>query len=88
MLKRAIGIFLFLSILSGFIPSIYRSNAKIEKFEKELANLESKKKDIKVSIDYYEKEIKSLEKIENKEKVVRNKLQMVKPGEIIYRVIK
>lgn len=84
---KRIGAVLFIVInLASFTPNIYRSHVKVKKLEHELNVLKETEKDIKEQIEYYNQEIKNLEDIENREKTVRNKLQMVKPGEIIYRV--
>lgn len=86
-MKRVAGILIFLFIVSSFLPNIYRSLVKTQKLEKELKDFEDEKVKIQTLIGYYTQEIENLKHIEIKEQVVRNKLQMVKPGEIIYRVI-
>ncbi len=83
--RIAAALFIILN-LASFVPSIYRSHIKVVKLENELCTLKETQKNIKEEIENYEKETEALKDISNREKIVRNKLQMVKPGEIIYRV--
>ncbi len=86
---KRIGIACFILLnLAIFVPNIYRSQVKISKLQKEIYNLKEAQSNIKDKIEIYNKEIESLKDINNREKIVRNKLQMVKHGEIIYRVTK
>lgn len=74
--------------LASFGPNIYRSSVKVSKLEKEMCYLKETECNIKEKIKSYDKEIEDIKDIANREKMVRNKLQMVKDGEIIYRVTK
>ena len=84
--KRVLAVLFIILNLASFAPNIYRSYMKVSKLEKELAELKKTKISIEEQIERYNQEIESLKEISTKEKIVRNKLQMVKPGEIIYRV--
>lgn len=82
------SIVILLFIVASFTPGIYRSFVKVSKLERELKELKNKQYNLEERISNYEKDIEDLKNTDTKEKVVRNKLQMVKPGEIIYRVTK
>lgn len=84
--KRVLTVLFIILNLASFAPNIYRSYVKVSKLEKELAELKKTEISIEEQIEKYNQEIESLKEISTKEKIVRNKLQMVKPGEIIYRV--
>ncbi len=84
--KRVLAVLFIILNLASFAPNIYRSYMKVSKLEKELAELKKTEISIEEQIEKYNQEIESLKEISTKEKIVRNKLQMVKPGEIIYRV--
>lgn len=84
--KRVFAVLFIILNLASFAPNIYRSYVKVSKLEKELAELKKTEISIEEQIEKYNQEIESLKEISTKEKIVRNKLQMVKPGEIIYRV--
>ncbi len=84
--KRVLAVLFIILNLASFAPNIYRSYVKVSKLEKELAELKKTEISIEEQIEKYNQEIESLKEISTKEKIVRNKLQMVKPGEIIYRV--
>lgn len=86
--KRIMSIVILLFIVASFTPGIYRSFVKVSKLERELKELKNKQYNLEERISNYEKDIEDLKNTDTKEKVVRNKLQMVKPGEIIYRVTK
>lgn len=86
--KRIAAVLFLLINLASFAPNIYRSFVKISKLENELSSLKETEKNLIEKIDNYNKETESLKDDYNKEKLIRNKLQMVKPGEIIYRVTK
>lgn len=86
--KRIAAVLFLLINLASFAPNIYRSFVKISKLENELSSLKETEKNLIEKIDNYNKETEALKDDYNKEKLVRNKLQMVKPGEIIYRVTK
>ena len=86
---KRIGAVLFIIInIASFGPNIYRSCVKVSKLEKEIFSLKEAQCSIREKIKNYDKEIEELKDINNREKMVRNKLQMVKHGEIIYRVTK
>lgn len=84
--KRLCAIFFVLFNLAIFIPNIYRSCVKVKKLKNEISLLECSQRETENKIKFYDEEIVKLSDISNREKFVRNKLQMVKPGEIIYRV--
>lgn len=84
--KRVLAVLFIILNLASFVPSIYRSCVKVSKLRNELAELKQTEENIKEQIENYNREIESLKDINNREKIVRNKLQMVKSGEIIYRV--
>lgn len=86
--KRIAAVLFLLINLASFAPNIYRSFVKISKLENELSSLKETEKNLIEKIDNYNEETEALKDDYNKEKLVRNKLQMVKPGEIIYRVTK
>lgn len=86
--KRIGAVLWVLFTVSSFAPNIYRSYVKIEKLEKEIKSLKDAQCIIKEKIKNYDDEIEDLKDMDNREKMVRNKLQMVKQGEIIYRVTK
>ena len=86
---KRVGAALFILInLASFVPNIYRSHIKVSKLEKEVSSLKEAQCAINEKILSYDKNIEALKDINNREKMVRNKLQMVKHGEIIYRVTK
>lgn len=86
--KRIAAVLFILINLASFAPNIYRSKVKVAKLEKEISSLKEAQAGIQERIKKYDKEIEDLKDISNREKIVRNKLQMVKNGEIIYRVTK
>ncbi len=71
-----------------FVPYISRSYVKIEKLKKEQKEIEKKIELVKKEIEDYNKSIDTLEDDFQREKIARNKLQMVKEQEEIYRFIK
>ena len=86
--KRVGAVFWILFTIASFAPNIYRSCVKISKLEKEISSLKESQCSIKEKIKMYEEETEKLKDIDNREKMVRDKLQMVKHGEKIYRVTK
>ncbi len=83
--------FLFLIILLNlyyFVPYIYRSFVKIEKLKKEQIELNEKIEKTKLKIEDYNNKIDNLEDDFQRESIARNRLQMVKENEEIYRFIK
>lgn len=89
---RKLGkIFLFAITLLNlyyFVPYIYRSHVKITKLEKEEKEIAKKIELAKNRIEDYNKSIETLEDDFQREKIARNRLQMVKEQEEIYRFIK
>lgn len=82
---------LFLIILLNlyyFVPYIYRSFVKIEKLKKEQIELNEKIEKTKLKIEDYNNKIDNLEDDFQRESIARNRLQMVKENEEIYRFIK
>lgn len=92
MLGRNLGkIFLFAIIILNlyyFVPYIYRSHVKIAKLEREKKEIEEKIELAKNKIEDYNRSIETLEDDFQREKIARNRLQMVKEQEEIYRFIK
>ena len=86
--KRIIAVLFVLLNLASFAPNIYRSYIKVDKLENELFAIKETENNIREKIESYDREIENLKDIDNREKIVRDKLQMVKPGEKIYRVAK
>lgn len=87
--SKRVGAVLFVLVnLASFAPNIYRSCVKISKLEKEISSLKDAQCSIREKIKMYEQETENLKDIDNREKMVRDKLQMVKHGEKIYRVTK
>lgn len=82
---------LFLIILLNlyyFVPYIYRSFVKIEKLKKEQIELNEKIEKTKLKVEDYNNKIDNLEDDFQRESIARNRLQMVKENEEIYRFIK
>lgn len=89
--RNILKFFLFLIILLNlyyFVPYIYRSFVKIEKLKKEQIELNEKIEKTKLKIDEYNNKIDNLEDDFQRESIARNRLQMVKENEEIYRFIK
>ncbi|WP_291259713.1 septum formation initiator family protein [Fusobacterium sp.] len=89
--RNVLKFFLFLIILLNlyyFVPYIYRSFVKIEKLKKEQIELNEKIEKTKLKIDEYNNKIDNLEDDFQRESIARNRLQMVKENEEIYRFIK
>lgn len=86
--KRILAVLFILLNLASFAPNIYRSIVKVSKLENELLSIRETENSIRERIESYDKEMEDLKDIDNREKMVRDKLQMVKPGEKIYRVAK
>lgn len=70
-----------------FAPYIYRSYVKIEKLKKEELEVKKNIELTKKQIAEYNRGIDTLEDEFQVEKIARNKLQMVKDKEEIYRFI-
>ena len=86
--KRVGAVLWILFTIASFAPNMYRSCIKISKLENEISSLKESQCSIKEKIKMYEEETEKLKDIDNREKMVRDKLQMVKHGEKIYRVTK
>ncbi|MGY0395085.1 MULTISPECIES: septum formation initiator family protein [unclassified Fusobacterium] len=89
--RNVLKFFLFLIILLNlyyFVPYIYRSFVKIEKLKKEQIELNEKIEKTKLKIEDYNNKIDNLEDDFQRESIARNRLQMVKENEEIYRFIK
>lgn len=71
-----------------FAPYISRSHVKIEKLKKEQREIEEKIELAKKGIEDYNRNINTLGDDFQREKIARNRLQMVKEQEEIYRFIK
>lgn len=77
---------LFVYSILGVIPQILKSQTKIEKIQEEILYLETKNK---VEIEKIKKYTENIEQLDNdfeRERIARNRLQMIKPNEVIYRL--
>lgn len=76
-------------ILNGkfFFPLIYRSYVKLQKLDIEEKNLHDKIEKLKAKIQKYDSKINVMEDEFEREKIARNRLQMIKENEEIYRFI-
>lgn len=77
---------LFIYSILGVIPQILKSQTKIEKIQEEILYLENKNK---VEIQKIKKYTENIEQLDNdfeRERIARNRLQMIKPEEVIYRL--
>lgn len=70
-----------------FVPSIMRSNNKIEKLDKQAKELDSRISFYKQEIAEYEGKIEKMKDEFYKEKMGRDKHKLIKEGETIYRPI-
>ena len=86
-LKRVGLVLIALSIVVGVIPRIYKSFIKIQKLTSELNLLKHRKQELNDEIRRYKINTDRLKDDFYKEKEVREKLKMVKPGEHIYKVL-
>lgn len=86
-LKRVGLVLIALSIVVGVIPQIYKSFVKIQKLNSELNALKYRKQELNDEIRRYKINTDRLKDDFYKEKEVREKLKMVKPGEHIYKVL-
>ncbi|MGL4392843.1 MAG: septum formation initiator family protein [Fusobacteriaceae bacterium] len=73
---------------SKFVPQIIRSNTKIQRTEKAIKDIEKKIIATNDGIESYQKKLKDLEDPFFREKLGREKLQMVRDGEKIYKLKK
>lgn len=69
-----------------FIPKIYRSHVKLNKFSLEKKSLELEDKNVKIEIARLKKGIDEFQDDYFIEKQAREKLKMKKKGERIYKV--
>lgn len=85
------GKFICIGLLLGnlylFLPQIYRSHVKISKLKTEKNQILEKIQLNKNKIEEYNNSIKALESDFKREQISRDRLQMVKEGEEIYRLI-
>lgn len=86
-LKRVVLVLIALSIVVGVTPRIYKSFIKIQKLTFELNALKYRKQELNDEIRRYKINTDRLKDDFYKEKEVREKLKMVKPGEHIYKVL-
>lgn len=86
-LKRVGLVLIVLSIVVGVTPRIYKSFIKIQKLTSELNLLKHRKQELNDEIRRYKINTDRLKDDFYKEKEVREKLKMVKPGEHIYKVL-
>lgn len=86
-LKRVGLVLIVLSIVVGVTPRIYKSFVKIQKLTSELNTLKYRKQELNDEIRRYKINTDRLKDDFYKEKEVREKLKMVKPGEHIYKVL-
>lgn len=77
---------LFVYYILGVIPQILKSQTKIEKIKEEMVYLESKNKMELEKIKKYTENIEQLDNEFERERIARNRLQMLKPDEVIYRL--
>lgn len=87
--KIVIMIFVFFTVFTSFqiITLIYKGkrdlsemNKRIESYEKEIKSLENKKAEINLNIAKIDEDSQI-------EKIARDKLNMVKEGETVYKVV-
>ena len=86
-LKRVILVLFALSMIVIVTPQIYKSFVKIQKLTSELNLLKHRKQELNDEIRRYKINTDRLKDDFYKEKEVREKLKMVKPGEHIYKVL-
>ncbi|WP_319202845.1 septum formation initiator family protein [uncultured Ilyobacter sp.] len=76
----------FLVFLQYFLPKIYRSHVKLNKLIKEKKDLNLIHENVKINIMELDQDIEKLNDTYYIEKISREKLQMRKKGEVIYRL--
>lgn len=74
-------------ILGNAGQNIFRSSVRIKKLQNEKYLKIQKKNKLQQLILSYDKKIEDLEDPYKREEIARNRLQMVLPGEKIYRLI-
>lgn len=91
MIENRVGKFLLYGIILlniyFFVPYMYRSCVKMEKLQREQNDIKEKIELAKNKIEDYNRRIDKLEDDFQREKIARDKLQMVKEKEEIYRFI-
>lgn len=80
-------IVILLAVFYLFLPQIYRSYVKINKLNNEKKMILKKIQLEKNRIKEYNNSIEALENDFKREQISRDRLQMVKEGEEIYRLI-
>ena len=80
-------IVILLAVFYLFLPQIYRSYVKINKLNNEKKMILEKIQLEKNRIKEYNNSIEALENDFKREQISRDRLQMVKEGEEIYRII-
>ncbi len=93
MINKERGIWIVLMCIIAFnvylfLPQILRSNKKIDRIDKNLEVISTEIAASKEQIASYEEKIKKLEDPFYRETLGREKLQMVKDGEVIYKLAK
>lgn len=89
--RKIVQMMLFVILLLNlyyFVPYISRSYVKIEKLKREQKELDEKIEVAKEKIEIYNNKIDTLEDDFQREAIARNRLQMIKESEEIYRFIK
>lgn len=87
MMKKLIFIIPLVIQLAVLGRGIVRSFIKIEKLEKEKKEEKEIEKKLQDFIVKYDNKIKDIDNSYTREEIARNKLQMILPGEKIYRLI-
>ncbi|WP_372713900.1 septum formation initiator family protein [Ilyobacter sp.] len=77
---------IFLVFLQYFLPKIYRSHVKLNKLVKEKKDLNLIHENVKINIMELDQDIEKLNESYYIEKISRERLQMRKKGEVIYRL--
>lgn len=84
--RELIVTLVFFIFLQYFLPKIYRSHVKLNKLNKEKKDLNLSLKNVKISITELEQDIVRLDDPYYIEKISRERLQMRKKDEVIYRL--
>ncbi|WP_410207685.1 septum formation initiator family protein [Fusobacterium sp.] len=74
-------------MINFFFPHIYRSWIKLKKLDEDMLILYTRIQTLQLQIEGYKNRIGDMDDDFQREKVARNKLQMVKEQEEIYRFI-
>ena len=77
---------IFAYSMFGVIPQILKSQKKKTKIKEEIEYLEGKNQKELQEIEKYTKNIEELDNDYERERIARNRLQMIKPDEVIYRL--